>query len=300
MVPRNMTSPVHLSIVIPTHRRPRLLPRAVGSALAASGPGVEVLVVADRDESAAQTLARWADDPRLRLLHSDGPGGAAATRNCGVAAARGAVLLFLDDDDELIAGYPDRVLAVAGQGRAVWGFAGQLRRMADDAPPERVAGQGWAGGLPDRAVPFRRKMAGLSCGAWVRRDLFLALGGLCVEQALDEDFDLCCRLLAAGHQPWFEPEPAVILDRVDTTVRLTNSADLETRSACSLRTFLRNAHALRHERGAMGFLAFRAQKVILRSGRRDLLEELYRNVPAPVRIGLRAKRMATVLRGRAR
>ena len=291
-----MTQTISLSIIIPTHRRPRLLARAVESALATSDPRVEVVVVADRDKDAATALARWSDDRRLRLVNSDGPGGAADTRNRGVAAARGAVILFLDDDDELIGGYPDRVLAIIGP--AAWGFARTMRRANDDAQPERVSPKGWAGGMRGYAVPFRRKLAGLGAGFWVQRDLFMALGGLCVEQTLDEDTDLCCRLLAAGHQPWFDPAPAVIVDRVASVVRLTSDTDRETRAECYLRTFLRNGNALGQERGARTHLAFRAQRMIIRSGRSDLLAVLYDGVPElRLRLLLRAKRMITGFSG---
>lgn len=131
-----------LSIIIPTHCRPVLLARAVRSALAGSNSSVEIIVIADRDASAGQTLAEWAGEPRLRLLHNDGPSGASATRNCGVAAAHGDLILFLDDDDELISNYPDRVLALAESNYITWGFAGQLVREASDLPPQTQATAG--------------------------------------------------------------------------------------------------------------------------------------------------------------
>lgn len=265
------------------------------SALASFDCGVEVVVVADRDEEALKTLARWVDDPRLRLLYSDGPGGAADTRNRGVAAARGSVILFLDDDDELVDGYPERILGVAE--RAAWGFAGIKLRSEDNAQPEYISLRGWSGGLPPPSVPFRRKLAALSAGFWVHRDLFLSQGGLCTEQTLDEDTDLCCRLIAAGHQPWFDPTPAVILNRVTSVVRLTKDTDREIRAQCYLRTFLRNGNSLGAERGARTHLALRAQRMIIRSGRSDLLAVLYDSVPElGLRLLLQAKRMITAIR----
>lgn len=273
-----------LSIIIPTHCRPVLLARAVRSALAGSNASVEILVVADRDASVGQTLAEWAGEPRLRLLHNNGPSGAAATRNCGVSAAHGDVVLFLDDDNELIADYPDRVLAIAESKYITWGFAGQLVRGANDLPLKLKPRQGWAGGFPSTSVPFRRKMAGLGSGFWIRRNLLVDLGGLCVEQTLDEDTDLCCRLLATGRQPWFESKPAMIIDRSNTTQRLTNATDVKIRAACYLRTFYRNYPALLSEPGAISYLSFRAHRMLLRSEEYDLLPKFYKEVP---RIGLR-------------
>lgn len=290
---------IMLSIIIPTHRRPVLLARAVRSALAGSGSSVEVIVIADRDASAAQALAEWAQVPRLRLLHNEGPGGASATRNIGVTAARGDLILFLDDDDELIHDYPSRVLAVADSSRAVWGFAGQLIREANASPPWPAARLGWAGGFPSASVPFRRKMAALGSGFWVRRDLFVDLGGLCEEQRLDEDTDLCCRLLAAGHQPWFDPKPAMIIDRCDTTQRLTNTIDAKIIADCYLRTFYRNYQALLHEPGATAHLSFRAQRMLLRSGQYELFPKFYKAVPGVgLQVALRVKHLVRLIKSR--
>lgn len=287
---------IALSIIIPTHRRPVLVARAVRSALLDANPSTEVIVVEDRDNSAAQSLAEWENEPRLKLMRNDGPGGASATRNYGVARARGDIILFLDDDDELISDYIGRFMPIATRGRANWGFARQLIRQANDLPLRPVARQGWVGGLPNVSVLFHRKMAALSSGFWVRRDLFLRLGGLCIEQTLDEDTDLCCRLLAAGHQPWFDPEPAIILDRCIATQRLTSDTDAKTRAACYLRTFQRNYQTLDVEARAIPYLSFRAQRMILRSGQDDLLSELYRNVPGiGLKAALRAKRLLNLI-----
>lgn len=290
---------ITLSIIIPTHCRPVLLARAVRSVLINANASVEILVIADRDASAAQTLAEWAEEPRLRVLHIDGAGGASAARNCGVAAAHGDLILFLDDDDELIADYPDRVLAIADSDRTTWGFAGQLLREAHDLPPKLVPRQGWAGGFPSASVPFRRKMAGLGSGFWIQRELFVNSGGLDVEQILDEDTDLCCRLLAAGHQPWFDPKPAVIIDRSNTTQRLTNATDAKIRATCYLRTFYSNYKTLLHESGATTYLSFRAHRMLLRSGQRELLSKFYKDVPGiGLKAALRLKHLVHLIKSR--
>lgn len=272
MFARNMTKP-NLTIVIPTHLRPTLLTRAVASALTPHNNSVEVLVVADRDPEAVTALASFADDPRLRLINNTGPGGASGARNHGVLAAAGDIVLFLDDDDELLPLYVERVLSVAW--RSSWGFGKfQIRTEANEAP-QSVPDSIRRAGLLGAQVPFRRKLAPLSAGFWVKRSVFLEIGGLCTQQTLDEDTDLVCRLLAAGHLPWFENSNAVILDRVNSVARLTVDTNSEVRAECYLRTFMRNAHTLSGERGAKAHLALRAQRMILRCGRKDLLAQLY-------------------------
>lgn len=90
----------HVSVVIPMFNRAATIRRAVDSALAQSFHDIEVIVVDDasRDDSVAIVAA--INDPRVRLLHRERNGGASAARNTGVAAARGALVAFLDSDDE--------------------------------------------------------------------------------------------------------------------------------------------------------------------------------------------------------
>jgi glycosyltransferase involved in cell wall biosynthesis len=93
------------TIVIPTHDRPRLVQRAVASALAQTVADVEVIVV---DDASSEPVTIATDDPRLRLFRNRRPLGVSAARNVGLEHARGAWTTFLDDDDELL---PDMVEA---------------------------------------------------------------------------------------------------------------------------------------------------------------------------------------------
>ncbi len=93
-----------VSAVIPTYNRAHLISRAIESALAAIGPGDEVIVVDDgsTDDTAA-AVAPYAD--RVRFLREP-HGGAGPTRNAGVRAARGDLVALLDSDDEW---WPDKI-----------------------------------------------------------------------------------------------------------------------------------------------------------------------------------------------
>jgi glycosyltransferase involved in cell wall biosynthesis len=88
-----------VSVVIPTYRRPHLVPHAVRSALAQTAGDLEVIVVIDgRDDETRDALGAIAD-PRLSLLVPDRHLGNADARNAGVARAHGSWIAFLDDDD---------------------------------------------------------------------------------------------------------------------------------------------------------------------------------------------------------
>ncbi|MGB7406874.1 MAG: glycosyltransferase [Pontixanthobacter sp.] len=85
-----------VSIIIPTHNRPELLARSIGSALAQTD--VEVVVVDD----ASDPPATIPEDPRIRLIRSDRNVGISRSRNIGLREATGRFIAYLDDDDILL------------------------------------------------------------------------------------------------------------------------------------------------------------------------------------------------------
>ncbi len=101
---------IAVTIVILTQRRAGPLGRAVRSALAQTGlePARLELVVVDNDEtpSARTAVRELAANARfaVRYVH-EAATGVANARNAGVAAGRGALIAFLDDDEEAPAGW---------------------------------------------------------------------------------------------------------------------------------------------------------------------------------------------------
>ena len=84
------------SIIITTHNRPHLLPRAIASACA-SGQDVEVIVV--DDASSDETASICQSTRGITYVRLDRNQGVAGARNVGLVASRGEYISFLDDDD---------------------------------------------------------------------------------------------------------------------------------------------------------------------------------------------------------
>lgn len=88
------------SVVVSTHERPGPVGACIASILEADYPALEVLVVdnAPRTSATREMVGeRFGDDPRVRYLLEPTPG-ASAGRNCGLRAATGEVVAFVDDD----------------------------------------------------------------------------------------------------------------------------------------------------------------------------------------------------------
>ena len=239
-----------LSIIIPTYNRPSILPRAVASALVACPESAEIIVVDDRSNTAQTALISMSGDPRLRIVANDGDKGAAGARNFGVSIARGDVIIFLDDDDELIPDYPQRVLVAAEHSKADFGFSAAMvvdHRLNMEQNTASHTEKALQQGVLPASVPLRHKMPGLSFGFWIRKATFQDVGGICTTQIVDEDGDLFCRLFGLGHACWFEAAAGVRIHRAYETggqvaAQLTKSTDPTLEANCRVHTYHENHH----------------------------------------------------------
>lgn len=135
--------------MIPTAGRPRLVVRAVESALAQTLGEIEVVVVLDGpDRMSAEALAAI-DDPRLRVLQRPRRGGPGAARNEGARATTAPWVAFLDDDD-LWAPKKLAVQLVAAEGSGLAHPIVACRVAADDGERIRV----WPRRLPAPGEPL--------------------------------------------------------------------------------------------------------------------------------------------------
>lgn len=238
-----------ISIIIPTYNRPSTVLRAVSSALAACPQDSEVIVVDDKSDTAEHALHAVLDDIRLKIVTNTGDKGAAGARNFGVGIARGEVIIFLDDDDEMIGDYPARVLAASEHSTASFGFSAVFLVNHRENTTDKVTLKSWKAlqhGVIPQNVDLQHKMPGIGYGFWVRKAVFQDVGGLCVEQTVDEDGDLFCRLYGLGHNCWFDAVPGFRVHRAYKTSgqvapQLTVSTNPTVETNCRILTY-RNNH----------------------------------------------------------
>lgn len=174
-----------VSVVIPTFNRASHLSRTLTSIVAEEYPAKEIVVVDDGStDHTGNVCARFP----VRYLRQVNRGGSAA-RNAGVAASKGELLLFLDDDDICVTG------SLAGRVRH-WLAApdhdfvlGKLRRFSEEN----------AGGFHFLQEPVQ--ILCLGAGLMTRRG-FERAGGFDEALAMgrSEDVDLWLRMRGTGQR----------------------------------------------------------------------------------------------------
>jgi glycosyltransferase involved in cell wall biosynthesis len=108
-----------ISVVIPTYGRPAMLSEAIASVLASDDGDVEV-VVADDHPTISAAESKWClEDERVRIVRSGPSSGGGGAKTVGARAARGRVLVFLDDDDLLCKDACSRIRAAYDETPAI-------------------------------------------------------------------------------------------------------------------------------------------------------------------------------------
>jgi glycosyltransferase involved in cell wall biosynthesis len=219
------------SIIIATHNRPHLLPRAVESARAA-GSNVEIVVV--DDASSDETAAVCKQLSGINYVRVERNQRVAGARNIGLVASRGEYLSFLDDDDARLADSLDvQIEALEREPRAGLIYGRAIFANQDGTPGTRSyptkcpAGDVFLKLLSRNFIP---------CGSAVFRRSCLARVGLLDDSipGLD-DWDLWIRI--AEIYPVLSVETAVALWRKSTPGSGQGTSDASDLASMSVQKF---------------------------------------------------------------
>lgn len=88
-----------VSVIIPTRNRAGYLCRAIDSVRRQTLAALEIIVVDDASDDDTPVALATLAGPDLHVIRTERRQGASHARNLGIAAARGSLLGFLDDDD---------------------------------------------------------------------------------------------------------------------------------------------------------------------------------------------------------
>ena len=200
-----MTGPCLVSVVIPTYRRRASVQRAL-EALAQqtlSPSTFEVVVAIDgSDDGTREMVSEFSAPFALRALWQPNRGRASAC-NAGINAARGELLVLLDDDMEASPGFLAAHVAThpAGSRRGIMGAA-PIAVGPASPPVVAYVGAKFNRHLEQLARPgYRRQVRDFYSGNFsIRRDVLLEVGAFDEDFTVygNEDVELSLRLTAAG------------------------------------------------------------------------------------------------------
>lgn len=235
-----------ISVIVPTRNRSQFVKTALDSILNQDYPDFEVLMVDDASEPEHQkTNANIAQTAGARvtylLLPPGGPGAGgspAVGRNAGIAAARGEIIAFLDDDDlwsdlqylrravqafehcqELDFLFADQQAWFNGQCvREHWQPSLRLRLQGRPQVDDQLYELGKADGLAVDMVTTQMNVC------LFRRDFLQRLGGFNPKLGYGEDMDLYIRAVDAARKLYFLDRVVAIHNRPDRKKNLNMSS----------------------------------------------------------------------------
>ncbi|HEX5122261.1 MAG TPA: glycosyltransferase, partial [Rhodanobacteraceae bacterium] len=217
-VPASATPRV--SIVIPVYNKIAYTSACLRS-LAEHAGAIPFEVVVVDDCSSDRTQERLADVEGIRVLRNAENLGFIGSCNAGAAAAKGELVLFLNNDTRVTAGWLEALVRCLDEAPDA-GLVG-AKLIYPDGRLQEAGGivfndaSGWNYGRfedpDDPRYAFRRE-ADYCSGAAIllRTDLFRRLGGFDTRYtpAYYEDTDLAFAARAAGHKVYYEPASTVV------------------------------------------------------------------------------------------
>ena len=134
------------SVIICTHNRARLLPRALDSLLAQSESDWEAIIVDDGStDCTVEVVKRYSSIcPNIHLFQRSFNRGVAAARNIGVKLSKGRFVTFLDSDDEYAVDHLAVRRSILSSDDRIQMLHGGLRIVGDpfvankDKPSEKI------------------------------------------------------------------------------------------------------------------------------------------------------------------
>ena len=208
-----------VSIIIPVFNKLALTQGCLTSLARTHNTTASEIILVDNASSdgTAEFLSAEQTAGRIRVVSNAQNGGFAQACNLGGQAARGSILIFLNNDTQVTDGWMDALVEAAQKPKV--GVAGAKLLYANGTIQH--AGIEFINGLPDHphrhapgdapaANQFRELDMVTGACFLMHRDLFLQLAGFDETYRNGvEDVDLCLRARAAGWKVVYEPKSVV-------------------------------------------------------------------------------------------
>jgi GT2 family glycosyltransferase len=217
-----------ISVIIPTYRREKLLVDSIVDILKQDYPHFEVLVVDQTQNHEPETqafLEEMANAGKIKLFRLDWaslPG----ARNYAVRRAAGEIVLFIDDDVQLVPGFlaahaqnyvqNPEIGAVAGRvfDRMKLGDSGGDLEIEYLPPAAMDPGIAWYHIDLVHTTKPQQVLTARGCNMSFRREIFTQHGLKFDERfrgsAVREESDFCLRIRQTGYKIWYDPQAYLV------------------------------------------------------------------------------------------
>jgi glycosyltransferase involved in cell wall biosynthesis len=188
-----------VSVILPVRNGAATIGRQLDALRIQQFDGIWEILIADNgstDETAAIVREHAAIDDRIALVDASAVVGTAYARNAGAAAARGAKLVFCDADDVVSPGWVAALSAGLESADVVSGVSESSTRATDTISERR----------PALLAPFVG-VPGANFG--VRRDAYVAIGGMDESFLRAQDLEFGVRAQRAGYRLGFAPAATI-------------------------------------------------------------------------------------------
>jgi glycosyltransferase involved in cell wall biosynthesis len=215
-----------VSVVVPAFNVADYMPQLLRSLSAQTLTQFEAVVVDDGSTDRTREVVESFADDRIGLIMQPNQGVSVA-RNTGLAAARGAFVLFLDGDDLLHPGALERLAdALQRDARAVgaYGTFIKIRERGDPQPGQKpLKRQRYPSG--DILAPVIEHGIFANGGhVLLRREVAMTIGGFNPKLTLSEDWEFFCRAAAQGDFVFIGQAPEVLYLRLRSGSLSRNAA----------------------------------------------------------------------------
>jgi len=251
-------NPPVFSIITPTSSRPLLLMRTIISVLNQTFTDFEHIIVDDANDTETCNIVKGIEDRRIVYIQHESPKGAAAGYNSGIKISRGKFILFLDDDDEYLPSFLEKMYNRFSETDLNIGFiwAG-ISRILDSETGEKVLySKVWPSKFTTRESGICEATSiGNGFGVCVRKECIDAIGLYDESLKIGEDTDFLFRLVRLFN---FETIPEILVKiHQHGPTQLTDKSNYPVR--LELREKILNKHSdLLHQFPKLYYLHYKA------------------------------------------
>lgn len=194
-----------ITMVVPAYRVGAMIGDALDSLLAQDFQAWVAIVVDDGDAGAAQHVAPYLADPRIRFLQTDN-GGPSTARNRGMRQATTPYIGLLDGDDILEPDFLSSMLAAIEASPKIGFVTCDSRFFGADRTGELFSSY-CPQQLPASLERVLRRQFNVVSQTVMRREAIEGIGYFDTSLLSSEDLDAWIRLLEAGWELAYVPRP---------------------------------------------------------------------------------------------